>query len=404
MVLRKNKCNEVTIIVMATEISNYAFISYSHQDSKIARWLQNKLEQYYIPTKIYEKIRPENRPKDGMRYLRPIFLDKTDLAAGILADTLRQNLEASRYLIVICSPNSAQSEWVSKEVQTFIDNGRLDYIIPFVIDGVPYKEAQIAAGKNPEGEECMPKSLVEFTRKHPEMELLGVDFKADGPDASAVRIISQMLGLNFDDLWNRQARRSRTRFAYTISGIVAILLVVGFFFLPMRLTYTIINNDASTGLPVPDDAMVTIEGVEYFLGSRLDTTLTLKTRPGYYRGRKLPVQFQSSYYDTIMTEFDLGYGFSSNASLYVKRNNEFAIFAGKVIDEEGDPLPGAKVTVRQSTSTTDSNGRFEIILPPAEQAEEQAIIIEKAGYYDVFRPDECASADLIYVMHGKDTD
>lgn len=384
---------------MKAVLNNYAFISYSHQDSKIAKWLQHKLEQYYIPTKIYEKVRPENLPKNGSHYLRPIFLDKTDLNGGILADTLKQNLESSRYLIVICSPNSAKSEWVSKEVQSFIESGRLDYIIPFVIKGTPFLDSQIAAGKNPEGEECMPKYLVDFTKRHPDKELLGIDLNENGLEGSALRIISLMLGISFDDLWNRQARRNRARISAFFAAIAIIFAVASFFFLPVQLTYTITNLDQVAGLPLPDDATLTIEGTTYNLGSQLDTTIVLKSRPGYYRGTSLPVEFYATYFDTIRTEIEVGYGFSKSETLYISRNNMFAVFAGRVIDQDGEPLSGAKVSVRQISSTTNSEGVFKIVLPQSEQAEEQAILIEKFGYHDVYRPDEIASEDLTYIMH-----
>lgn len=384
---------------MEAVIKNYAFISYSHQDTKIAKWLQHKLEQYYIPLKVYSKVPKENLPPNSTHYLRPIFLDKTDLTGGVLYDTLRENLEQSRYLIVLCSPNSANSEWVSKEVQTFVETGRLDYIIPIVIDGVPYLDAQIAAGKNPVGKECMPKYLVDFTRKHPDKELLGIDIRTSGYESTIIKVVSKMLGVPYDILWNRQARRTRTRLATFLSAIIAFFLLAAFFFTPMQLTYTVASIESAEGLPLPDDAMITIEGTSYNLGSRLDTTITLKTRPGYYRGRKLPVVFTATYFDTIQTEFNLGYGVSKDDILYVTRDNTFAVFAGHVIDQDGNPLSGAKVSVRQSSSTTDQDGVFKIILPPSEQAEEQAIIIEKFGYYDVYRPDECSSEDLIYIMY-----
>lgn len=386
---------------METVVHNYAFISYSHQDVKIAKWLQHKLEQFYIPNKIYNIVNKDNLPKDT-HYLRPIFLDKTDLNGGVLADTLRENLESSRYLIVICSPNSAKSEWVSKEVQSFVESGRLSHIIPIVINGTPFVDAQIAAGKNPEGEECMPKYLVEFTKKHPEKELLGIDIRENGLENSIIRIVSKMLGISFDDLWDRQRRRRVARITSLFSALILFFMLMGYFFMPMKLTYTITNSANNQGLPVPEDAMVTIEGTSYNLGCVLDTVITLKSRPGYYRGRKLPVVFHATYYDTINTVFDLGRGIFKDDVLFIKRDNTFAIFAGHVIDQDGNPISDAKVSVRQSKSTTDKEGAFCIILPSEEQAEEQAIIIEKTGYFDIYRPDECSSDELIYIMYKEE--
>ena len=110
----------------------YAFISYSHKDEKWAKWLQKRLEQYKLPSLI--------RKESGGRlpkHVRPIFRDQTDIGTGDLQQSLRSELEDSRYLIVVCSPNSAKSEWVDKEIRHFKDLGRGDRIIPFIVDGTP---------------------------------------------------------------------------------------------------------------------------------------------------------------------------------------------------------------------------------------------------------------------------
>jgi len=97
----------------------FAFISYQHGDSNWARWLQRSIECYRLP-KIIRKQAP-HLPK----HIHPVFCDQTDINAGPLEKTLRSELEDSRYLIVVCSPRSVDSEWVNKEAQHFVD--RPDY-------------------------------------------------------------------------------------------------------------------------------------------------------------------------------------------------------------------------------------------------------------------------------------
>ena len=105
----------------------FAFISYKREDEKWAIWLQHKLEHYHLPT----SVRKENPSLP--QSIRPVFKDTSELAAGVLADEIYEALDNSKYLIVICSPRAAQSKWVGKEVQTFIDMGRSDKIIPFIM-------------------------------------------------------------------------------------------------------------------------------------------------------------------------------------------------------------------------------------------------------------------------------
>lgn len=85
------------------EYKYIAFVSYSHEDKKIAKYVQSQLETFHLPTKL-ANIYPEFK-----RGIRPIFRDETDLNSGNLSDSLNANLQHSKYLIVICSPSSAKS-------------------------------------------------------------------------------------------------------------------------------------------------------------------------------------------------------------------------------------------------------------------------------------------------------
>jgi len=60
---------------METGYEYHAFISYKREDEKWAKWLQNKLERYRLPSAIRKEI--PRLPKT----LRPVFRDKTDLGA-----------------------------------------------------------------------------------------------------------------------------------------------------------------------------------------------------------------------------------------------------------------------------------------------------------------------------------
>lgn len=85
----------------------YAFISYSRKNSKAAAYLHKQLERFRIPVRY---VAEENRPVN-QKFLRPIFRDCRDLEAaeGCFTDDIKAALEQSRYLIVLCSPESAVS-------------------------------------------------------------------------------------------------------------------------------------------------------------------------------------------------------------------------------------------------------------------------------------------------------
>ena len=185
----------------------FAFISYKREDEKWASWLQHKLEHYKLPSNL-------NGRTDLPKYIRPVFKDTSELSAGILADEIKAALDQSRYLIVICSPNASKSRWVNKEAQSFIDSGRADRIIPFIIDGTPNSG-------NPDTE-CFPLAIRELPEAK---ELLGVNIKDMGRDAAGVKVISQMLGLSFDLLWQRHERERKRRLLIGIIAAVSFALI-----------------------------------------------------------------------------------------------------------------------------------------------------------------------------------
>ena len=171
----------------------YAFISYKREDERMAKWLQHKLEHYKLPSNL-------NGRTDLPRSIRPIFRDATELTPGNLPQQIHDALEASQHLIVICSPRSAQSYWVNKEIETFIDMGKQDNIIPYIIDGQPFAEDV--------DDECFPPAIRNMPK---EKEILGANVNEMGQNAAAVKTVAKMLGVRFDSLWKRYEREQKTK-------------------------------------------------------------------------------------------------------------------------------------------------------------------------------------------------
>lgn len=191
---------------MKQEKEFYAFISYKREDEKWAKWLQDKLEHYRFPTNLNAKT---NLPKN----IRPTFRDVTDLNPGLLAEEINNALHNSEWLIVICSPRSAKSPWVCKEAQSFVDFGRADHIIPFVIEGNPFSD-DIST-------ECYPEALLNLTGSN---ELLAANINEMGRDAAAIKVVARMFSLRFDALWQRYEREQRRKRWVWIGGLIIIAL------------------------------------------------------------------------------------------------------------------------------------------------------------------------------------
>lgn len=167
----------------------FAFISYQRHDEEWARWLHHQLEHYHLPTQL-----TANNPALPQE-LRPLFLDEAELAGGNLSAKIHQALLDSKHLIVLCSPRSAASPWVNKEVQTFIELQRTEQIIPVIIDGAPYNDDEAV--------ECFTPAL-KALRETAE-ERLAINAKY-GREMASVKVVAELLGVRFDDLWSRYER------------------------------------------------------------------------------------------------------------------------------------------------------------------------------------------------------
>lgn len=106
-------------------VGNTAFISYSHKDIDAVRKLHKKLERTRIP--FYAR-------NQDCKTAYPIFRDETDLSGVTLTPGIEEALADSRYLIVVCTPNSANSEWVGKEITFFLNRFGAERIIPLFLE------------------------------------------------------------------------------------------------------------------------------------------------------------------------------------------------------------------------------------------------------------------------------
>jgi len=358
---------------------NFAFISYSHRDMAVAKWLQRNLEQFKLPTEIHNEIDAKSR------YLRPVFRDQSDLNAGILGDELRKNLAESKYLILVCSKHSAQSQWVSDEARAFVEMGRLDRIIPVI---------------TPDGEqnetELFPIYLREYFKQNPAKELLGVNIGEVGKEQALIRVVSRMLNVSFDSLWKRHQRQKRARVA--ISSLCGVIALMATYLFAIPVTVHVEVSIQPSSLPAPGDIILNINGGEY-ASAVSNPHFEDINLPGYRRFADTKVIADAQFFVPIDTVVPTGFGIRRNIGLNMIRDKSFAIFKGTVYDEDMNHLTGVEVSIAGFSATTILNGEFEITLPLEKQQIEQPITLRKDGYKTIMRDDETPGTDLKFIMH-----
>ena len=108
-----------------------AFFSYRHKplDADITQRTFNLVESYRLPKTLRDR---------GFEEVQRAFRDTEELPVSrVLTATIDQALHSTKCLIVVCSTDTPSSEWIDREVATFIELDRADHIYPLLITGDP---------------------------------------------------------------------------------------------------------------------------------------------------------------------------------------------------------------------------------------------------------------------------
>jgi hypothetical protein len=200
-----------------------AFISYSHADEAVARWLHRAIEHYRFPRTI---VGLDCQFGPVPKKLPPVFRDRDELpASGDLGAELRQALATSRFQIVICSPRAAQSKWVNEEIMLFKQQHGEHRTLALIASGEPY-----AGGE----QECFPKALrfklsSDGTLSDEPAEPIAADIRPgkDGRRLASLKLLAGITGVRLDALARRDAaRRHRRLVAITTASMAVALLTI----------------------------------------------------------------------------------------------------------------------------------------------------------------------------------
>ena len=190
-----------------------AFISYRRtgHDVAVAKEVQRSLEQFCVPRSI--------RASTGKEKIDRIFRDQEELEiTSDLSGRIEEALEASEYLIVICSPGYKESKWCLHELEAFMRLHGRDHVLCVLSEGEPpdvFPEILLHANEkaiSETGEEI----AVEVS-----VEPLACDYRGDFKNARRTelpRLAAVLLGCRYDDLVMRQERYRRRRLAAVFSA------------------------------------------------------------------------------------------------------------------------------------------------------------------------------------------
>ena len=187
-----------------------AFVSYAHVDAAHARWLQTRLENYRLPSRIAGAMSSVDREDRWTGRVGPVFRDREDLSASSdLSQAVREALADSRTLVVVCTPATPGSQWVAREIELVRELHPDRPILAALFDGEPstaFPAALTAGGVEP----------------------LAPDFRpeGDGPKLAFLKVVAGIVGIPLDELIQRDAQRRLRRVTAVTVASAALALVL----------------------------------------------------------------------------------------------------------------------------------------------------------------------------------
>ena len=349
---------------MEQKYKYFAFISYSSLYYKWGKRIQEKLEHYRMPTTLCSKHGWEKKP------MKPVFFAPTDIQPGDLTEELKERLKASRNLIVVCSPNSARSEWVGKEIAFFHQLGRTQQIQFFIVDGVPHSG-------NPEME-CFNPIVNELRLP----EILGANIHEKihrwpwlNEERAYVQLITKLLGVEFDSIWQRHKRMLiRQVIAWIVGGITILtsLFAVWHYNKPVDILLSLQEQSVKNlNLSPLHDAVVTITFGEE---TKIDTISSLSDKgrflyiPHRYIGKDVRITISCPDYLPVDT------------TLALQENTEVNIFRDPAVYgniqfklwnmSKESYVANTTIRIDDIVAVSDAEGVVKTIVPLAKQKKE----------------------------------
>lgn len=373
------------------EYKYFAFLSFQSADSKEALRMQRALETYRLPYAVSRRHHLPRRLGQCFCYLTDISLREE------LMHELQARLAESKYLIVLCSPRSAKSSFVNGGIERFIELGRRDRIIPLIVEGVPYSG-------NPDTE-CYPEALRRHFPKSSnpfeDHQILGVNIHEEGVSArrarqrAVVMVMARMLDLNFEDLWQRELKRRRQRVIALTSMSLLVLSTIALTWFFSRSfdqsLHVVEQTDANPYLPQSDRVAVRLtmdndvreevvlchEGVLHHL-------------PASVRGKYIRVEASCPGFLPLDTLVSAG----SDITLSLRRDAALYGHLSATLWQD-EPLANVQLQVADYTITTDSNGRFTLDLPIAQQRLAYPVFYQGQQLDSLYVP--CGPNDVLLV-------
>ena len=197
---------------MAQRFDYDIFFSYRHKnlDNIITQRAFQLVESYRLPASLR---------REGYQGVRRAFRDTEELPVSrVLSDTIDKALRSTNCLIVVCSTDTPSSEWVDREVETFIELGRAEHIYPLLISGEPETSFPPCLARVPD----IAERIIDI--RTPDCDVKKMLHKAK---TELLKVIADVSGCPLAQLQREHKLRKSRRFALSAGTAAAVFLLFG---------------------------------------------------------------------------------------------------------------------------------------------------------------------------------
>ena len=375
---------------MEQHFKYFAFISYNSKDTEWGKRVQRKLEHYRMPATLCSEHGWESPTP-----IKPVFFAPTDIQPGGLTEELQERLRASRNLIVICSPNSAKSEWVGKEIEYFHQVGRTKQIHFFIVDGTPHSD-------NPDTE-CFNPVIDKLGLP----EILGANIHERifrwpwlNKERAYVQLISKLLGVEFDAIWQRHKRLLiKKTIAWTVGVLLVLAALIGVWMSSQPVDVEVRLNEASVhneNLPPLKDAVITMtldNETKTDTINTMDAFTVFNNIPHRFINKEVRVRMKCENFLPVDTTLLL----SKSVCINISRNPEiYGNLRFKLWNPDTERTsPNTDVTINGYDTTSDADGYVTLSIPLGEQKTAYPVSSASLSLVDSIVCPPCGPDDVI---------
>lgn len=339
-----------------------AFISYNCKDLRWGIKLHNKLINYKLSSVLCHKYRYDKKP------IKKVFFAPYHIQPNKLTEELKSRLRASKNLIVICSPNSAKSDYVGFEIDFFCQLGRQKDIYFFIIDGTPNSN---------KADECYNPMI----KKHGLSGYLGVNINEKvyklaylNRERAYIQLITKILGIQFDEIWQQHKILLIKKMISVFFTLVAFFLMI--FYVWNRSKSVDVNVELNE-ISCINDSLPQLENakVKLFLPNdtltktiaNINSSVIFPNIPNKYIGSDIRVVFTDSV--GLYNEVDTTLIMNSDVAINVCRDeNKYGIIKFQLYNPNtSNYISSCRVTINGEVTITGDKGEGIIYMPLQKQ-------------------------------------